>query len=808
MRLVRVLPLVLEQLLVEVSVDQLKQQWVDSGKVPESDFQRVVEAFTKNGKPQTNYITWFIKKVDQGLVLLEDLDRWVEEITVFERFKQRFEKKDINQYKTEQDLEDFRDRVIEIQRQQEDKVKGPEQKPVEKNASEVEKYREFYLGTVNTDDKGPFYVFRIPSERDKEWLAKELGKGTSWCTAKYAFWTYAQKGPLYVFVSTRDPKQRYQMHVETNQLKDARDIEVSYGEDFVTQFYKFLHEKYGVPYSSSFQKALDIRKQLATAEGSLSRNLKDAERYLVYGNVTGTGIYGLDSNTAGEAYQNLAQVGMSKGMAVDILKHQTRIKYLLCLGDLFQDRALLLVPDGYNNSCYMDSNSPIRKDQITEEQYNFLKKASITGYFMSELTVKYDKSLPDLKDFRIGRFNGTPAYLVKKGDKAIKLEFGMSTFPNLDNPQDGAFENMLVLEDHTTGNPGVKFTGIVLDREALKETSLVRFLTIHGARGIYRKARVPSSSCLPIIEKPFNYWTDFWAPVFEKVNSILGTNIGADQFDDLKAYRTLGREKIASLQEKWLQKGQEIARSILKRPTAETTEAYYIPVSDSGEAQVILNLCTDRQDCLYLPGLRMSNAYGGVILLSGKVTHCIPVEGRFREISKANASPTEIKRLFNINNLKDFFNAQNWQRSPGLVKLFGEKDGDTAVPKVSEFVRDNAMNWPFQTIFYARAKRGTRLRRIEEYCTEVSWSQMMKMMFVSVDMGSRGGEFYRALKAAGDTTRIFVWNNDGSWNMHAYVMDKDGQVQGVYKRVGSGMGLAYQYEEIPEELRIQLQIGE
>ena len=95
--------IVLENVILEVSLEQLKQQFVDSGKVKDTDFKEVETA--SGGK--SAYATWLLKKISDKLIKPEDIYKYKNYFNTFERRKKDYEYKDINQYKSKEDVSKF-----------------------------------------------------------------------------------------------------------------------------------------------------------------------------------------------------------------------------------------------------------------------------------------------------------------------------------------------------------------------------------------------------------------------------------------------------------------------------------------------------------------------------------------------------------------------------------------------------------------------------------------------------------------------------------------------------------------------------
>jgi hypothetical protein len=248
-------------LILEVSVEDLKRQFVDSGKVSEKDFKEVITAVGN----KTAYATWLIKKVADRLIKAEDIYKYKDYFSIFDRQKRKYPKQDINQYKTQQDLEAFILTSIEIKEKEED---DPSK---QKGVSREDKYRQFYIGSVDG-----FNVYKIPQgSTDLYATSCELGSGTRWCTATGKtdthFKDYIKKGPLYIFIRPGSD-EKYQFHYEDRQFMDKNDLPIlkSKTETNIYNLFKFLEKREGVVPNPELNLKL---KLLYTPEEITSKDL-------------------------------------------------------------------------------------------------------------------------------------------------------------------------------------------------------------------------------------------------------------------------------------------------------------------------------------------------------------------------------------------------------------------------------------------------------------------------------------------------------------------------------------------------------
>jgi hypothetical protein len=198
--------------LLEVSIQDLKTQFVDTQKVSEQDFEEIVTAVGN----KSAYATWLVKKVADELIKGEDIYKYKDYFNIFDRQKRKYPKQDINQYKTEQDLAAFIDSSVKLQGEE------AEDPSKQKGVSKQDKYKQFYIGSVDG-----FNVYKIPENTPDLYATScELGSGTEWCTAtgktRRHYDYYNTKGPLYIFIKPGSD-EKYQFSYETNSFMDKND---------------------------------------------------------------------------------------------------------------------------------------------------------------------------------------------------------------------------------------------------------------------------------------------------------------------------------------------------------------------------------------------------------------------------------------------------------------------------------------------------------------------------------------------------------------------------------------------------------
>ena len=209
----------LSEMLSEINQEDIEKKFVgtrtggpDGKVVTPKEFDDIMSA-TSN---KLALALWMIKRIQDDFILPEDIYKWEDYFEIFKRRKREFPVKDINQIKTEDQIDDFVNKAIEII----DLEAGDASK--KKGVSQDDKYGELKIGEVNG-----FTVYKIPKGTSDEMygVACDLGSGTSWCTAtgntKTWFDRYAKDGPLYIFIGPNGGK--YQFHYESEQYMDKND---------------------------------------------------------------------------------------------------------------------------------------------------------------------------------------------------------------------------------------------------------------------------------------------------------------------------------------------------------------------------------------------------------------------------------------------------------------------------------------------------------------------------------------------------------------------------------------------------------
>jgi len=224
---------ILEQIVSEASIEQLKQQFVDTEKVSQEVFDEVVRASKGKGA----YATWLIKKVEEGIIKEEDVYKYEDYLEIFNKRKRDFPSPDINAYKDERSVRGFEQKAIEIREKSIEHTGGDQANVANlvstKGIQELNSVGIKFLGLVDgyqcfevpTSSKGNEQAYQIYKKYLANCSGRDQGARISICTmaSQRYFDQYLEDGPYYVFYNLGDSLSPYQFHYESNQFMDKND---------------------------------------------------------------------------------------------------------------------------------------------------------------------------------------------------------------------------------------------------------------------------------------------------------------------------------------------------------------------------------------------------------------------------------------------------------------------------------------------------------------------------------------------------------------------------------------------------------
>jgi hypothetical protein len=232
-RQVLLLENLIRKLVLEASIDQLKTQFVDSGKLTQDVFDDIVKASGNKGA----YATWLASRVDSKALKAEDVYKYERYFKIFSQYQNRFPEKDLFKYKTSQDIANFNRTATDII----DKLASSDSGEEENKENYVSIKGIADLKAVGIDFIGKvdgFQVFEIPKSlksNQEAWKTyrnilgrckgREAGEDIGICTvANFDHWkTYLSRDDMYLFFNMGDPKSPYQFHYADNMFMDKND---------------------------------------------------------------------------------------------------------------------------------------------------------------------------------------------------------------------------------------------------------------------------------------------------------------------------------------------------------------------------------------------------------------------------------------------------------------------------------------------------------------------------------------------------------------------------------------------------------
>lgn len=168
----------------------------------------------KNGK----YCKWLLDLYKNKKLLIEDLYKATEYLTLFNKYGSKLQKNQIQMYKSLpelfQEIKQFQEKV-----------------PQEDLMSNKDKYKDIKENQTEKVYEDDEWLVVVPKTKESSMF---WGQGTQWCTAAKKtnkFNYYNEQGTLYIIISKKikDDKNRqlkYQMHFESAQFMNAQDNEM------------------------------------------------------------------------------------------------------------------------------------------------------------------------------------------------------------------------------------------------------------------------------------------------------------------------------------------------------------------------------------------------------------------------------------------------------------------------------------------------------------------------------------------------------------------------------------------------------
>ena len=194
------------------SLEDIYQKYYS--KIPQDAFNQIIQSDPTYNQAHPNKMgkfgKWLLSLYSSNRLKLEDLYKAKEYLSYFVKFNNVIEEKDINKYKSLQDLY----RVVETYIENPDQATSKQDavRKAKEGAEKVYEDSEWMIIVPHTQEASCYY-----------------GKGTQWCTAAdksdNMFDSYNEQGNLYININKRT-QEKYQFHFETNSFMDSTDAPI------------------------------------------------------------------------------------------------------------------------------------------------------------------------------------------------------------------------------------------------------------------------------------------------------------------------------------------------------------------------------------------------------------------------------------------------------------------------------------------------------------------------------------------------------------------------------------------------------
>lgn len=418
-----------EDLLLEVSIDELRRQYVDSNKLPEDTFNRIVSACNN----QSNYATWLCKRVATGICSEDAIETWGERFAFFNQYKSRFRTKDINTLKTAEQIQDWV--TNELNPVVRDVFKKGISGGSQVNDSMIEKLEKCRVSDFKsriTDRE--YYVFRVG--KDDFDVEHYLGSGTTWCTrnSEQTFQNYINgsdspgvDGVYWIFVNKDNQSEKWQLLYKASYFCDRRDRNFLHTLPSVPlEMLKFLRDRYNQQFSSSIQRKIQDLERSINASSDADRMTEEEANQILSQTLLGTESSYKAYTILGRRPQDMVKVLVALKLAksetvANILLDELDVLPLALIINSGSKEALPIYVGSAGGWLVQADNSSQYFPRIkNENEYKLLlriQESTGTSVAISDLVCSsWNTKKPSLSEFR---FNGRDD--VWKFDSATNL---------------------------------------------------------------------------------------------------------------------------------------------------------------------------------------------------------------------------------------------------------------------------------------------------------------------------------------------------------------------------------------------------
>ena len=175
------------------------------------------------------YAIWLLRQYKNGSLTKEQFQNVEDGLQDFARNFRKYPKSDLGQYAT---VEEFLQAVEEVNNRE--LTEAEKKKLLKKRAHHASDSDKKFIA-----EDGEWECWQPLTYEGSISLARTGGTKASWCTAYEGndhYWTsYTKRGPLYIFLNTSDPGEKYQLHIPSKSWYDINDRSKG-----MNAFYEFL----------------------------------------------------------------------------------------------------------------------------------------------------------------------------------------------------------------------------------------------------------------------------------------------------------------------------------------------------------------------------------------------------------------------------------------------------------------------------------------------------------------------------------------------------------------------------------------
>lgn len=215
-----------------IDIDRLKEQQAADMNERQFNSLLAIDPTTDVSKNKAGkYCLWILKQFKKGNLKESDYMNLTDALEYFNKHGKKFEEPDIGRYAT---VQDFLDAVEEV---------GNRPLTEKERAKQLKKQAHH----AGDDDKkfcvadGVWEVWQPLTKAGSISLAQAGGHKARWCTAYDGddhWWnSYTSRGPLYIFLNTTNPDEKYQLHFQSDSWFDIDDRSLG-----MPAFYQFCSE--------------------------------------------------------------------------------------------------------------------------------------------------------------------------------------------------------------------------------------------------------------------------------------------------------------------------------------------------------------------------------------------------------------------------------------------------------------------------------------------------------------------------------------------------------------------------------------